>query len=105
MYVYMHMFFVFCCLVPARTPPDPQNRREMAGTGGPGPPTNNPTVKPRIKNTKYRPKDRHAKWSSGASPAKAWPSDENSRRPLPWPSGSAFLSFAIAFPAYAKYNG
>ncbi len=28
----------------------------MAGTGGSGPPKNNPTVEPRIKDTNYRPK-------------------------------------------------
>ncbi len=33
----------------------------MAGTGGPGPPKNNPTVEPRIKNIKYRPKVSHVK--------------------------------------------
>ncbi len=42
--------------VPARTPRTPKNRPEMAGTSGPGPPKNSPTVEPRIKSTKYRPK-------------------------------------------------
>ncbi len=40
-------------------PPDPPNRPEMTGNVGPGPPKNSPTVEPRIKNTKYRPKVSH----------------------------------------------
>ncbi len=36
----------------------------MAGTGGPGPPKNSPTVEPRITNTKYNPKIRDVRKST-----------------------------------------
>ncbi len=33
--------------------PDPEDPPKSAGTGGPGPPKNNPTVEPRMQNTKF----------------------------------------------------
>ncbi len=42
--MYIHIYFWFLCFQFRPGPRGPQNRPEMDGTGGPGPPKNNPTV-------------------------------------------------------------